>query len=56
MKSFFDKTKTRIRSFWNNWTHSTHRNMSQGAENILRIMTWGKGDQWRRNDKRQHRS
>lgn len=56
MKSFFYKTKTRLRNFWNNWAHSTHRNMSQGAESIFRMMPWAKGDCWRRNDKRQHRS
>jgi hypothetical protein len=51
-----DNRRTRIREYWKNLMHSTHRKMSEGAECIARMIRSAHSGQWRRKDKVQHRT
>lgn len=42
----------RIREYWNKLMHSTQQKMSRGASNISKIISWPKGESWRRTNKK----
>jgi hypothetical protein len=38
----------RIRNYWRRLMDSTQKKMSRGAENIARMISWARGENWRR--------
>lgn len=48
MKKFIGKTREYLRTYWRNVMQSKDDNMSRGAEYVNRIITWARGDNWRR--------
>lgn len=47
------KTKfSKMREYWRRMMESTQRKLSQGAQNISRVMTWGHKDNWRRKNEK----
>ena len=60
MRKYFDRvkgkiagTRERMQAYWRRlMNHSTERKMSQGAEEIDRIIPSAHKDQWRRKDKK----
>ncbi len=48
MKTKFAKAK----EYWQRMMESTQRKLSQGAQQISRVMTWGKKNQWRRKNEK----
>jgi hypothetical protein len=38
----------RIRDYWLKLMDSTQKRMSRGAENIVRMFSWARGENWRR--------
>lgn len=40
------------RSYWRRMMHSTHRAMSSGAQQILKLITMPHGDNWRRKNEK----
>lgn len=57
MKKFFSKvfgqdTREKLRNYWNSLIRSKkHVKMSEGAQEVNKVITSAHGDQWRRNDK-----
>lgn len=54
MKRFFQKvfsaeTRNRLREYWRTLMRSNKRKMSEGAQEINRLITTAHKDQWRRN-------
>lgn len=45
------KKPGKIRQYWQKLMASTHRKMSEGAQELSRIIPWARKDCWRRNDK-----
>lgn len=39
-----------IKDYWMHMVRYNHHNMSRGAENINKIITWARKDNWRRKD------
>lgn len=60
MKKYFERVgkkignvRTRMRDYWRNMmNNSTEKKMSQGAQEIDKIITRPQKDQWRRSDKK----
>ena len=57
IEGYKDKEKTvyakrgvpkKIRAYWRNLMHSTQVKMSRGAQNIFRMFSWARQDNWRR--------
>jgi hypothetical protein len=48
MKSKFNK----IKEYWQRCMESTQKKLSRGAENINKIITWARGDNWRRKNEK----
>ena len=48
--------KVKMREAWDKLMHSTQDKMSRGATQVLRIITWAKGDNWRRKQKARQES
>jgi len=40
------------RSYWRSMMASTHRAMSTGAQQIMKLITMAHGDNWRRKEKK----
>jgi len=38
----------KIRNYWSNMMHSTQKRMSRGAQQIFRMFSWARQDNWRR--------
>jgi len=38
----------RIRNYWRKLMDSTQKRMSRGSEQIARMISWARGDNWRR--------
>lgn len=45
------QAKQHVRTLWRERMRSKLVRMSRGAQNLLKTMTWPKGDNWRRKDK-----
>jgi hypothetical protein len=60
MRSFFNKvkghfhgTREKVRNYWSRMMNdSKHVKMSEGAQQITKLMTSAHKDQWRRGDKK----
>ena len=60
MKSFFDRfrkhitgTREKMRNYWNrSMNDSKHVKMSEGSQQINKLITVAHKDQWRRNSKK----
>ena len=48
--------KVKMKEAWNNVMHSTQDKISRGASQVLRIITWARGDNWRRKQKARQQS
>ncbi|MCK5632801.1 hypothetical protein KAH94_03565 [bacterium] len=40
--------KSRVKNAWNKLMNSTQKKLSRGANNINKIITWARSDNWRR--------
>ncbi len=38
----------KVKEYWRRVYHSTKTRISRGASNIFKIISWPKGDKWRR--------
>jgi len=38
----------KIKAYWRNMMHSTPKRMSRGAQQIFRMFSWARQDNWRR--------
>lgn len=47
MKSF-KRVASRMRDHWEHLVNNSHRHMSRGAEYINKVITFARGDEWRR--------
>jgi len=45
------KSVKRIKEYWRNVMDSKNEKLSRGAANINKIISWAKGDNWRRRQK-----
>jgi hypothetical protein len=52
---FFKGVPRRARSYWGKLMDSTQNKLSRGASFISRVIPFARHDNWRRNDKNQHR-
>lgn len=60
MKSYFDRfkksvtgTRDKMREYWNrSMNHSKHVKMSEGSQQVNKLITTAHKDQWRRNSKK----
>jgi len=43
--------KSKAREMWENLMHSTQKKISCGASQVLKAITWARGDNWRRKQK-----
>jgi len=43
--------KTKAREQWENLMRSTQDKISRGASQVLKAITWARGDNWRRKQK-----
>lgn len=55
MKFLFQNTRKRMRQYWENRMNSVQKKLSAGASQLFRIIPWARRDNWRRDDKKQHR-
>lgn len=55
MKYFLKNTRQKMKQYWENSMHSMQKHMSRGAANLFRMIPWARRDNWRRDDKKQHR-
>lgn len=49
-KKVFSRVK--FKSQWNNLYSSTKNKISKGASNIFKIISWPKGEKWRRKEEK----
>lgn len=45
------RNKKKINEYWQKLMESTNKKMSEGAQLISKVISWPRGDSWRRNDK-----
>ena len=52
-KLFSQESRERIREYWRSFMRSKkHVNMSEGSQEISKVIPSAHGDEWRRNDKK----
>lgn len=53
MKKAFKKVKHKLKDYWRHMMgHSDEIKMSQGAREVEKNITWARGDNWRRKEKK----
>jgi len=53
MKRFFGQgARQRLKDYWRELMHSTRHHMSRGAQNISKMISWARRDNWRRKRKK----
>lgn len=56
MKRILGNIHKQAQIFIQSLSHSVHRNMSRGAENIKRVMSWARNENWRGSKERRKSS
>lgn len=46
-------TNRRLRDYWRNLMESTQHKMSRGAQNIMKIISRARNENWRRSDRKE---
>jgi hypothetical protein len=56
MRKFIGKARQYLRTYWCNLMHSREEHMSRGAEHVNKMITWARGDGWRRRNRHHKKS